>query len=157
MKLQDRQKTDKKYYDRGTHVHRSLKPREGVRVWNPQREVWKPAVVEQASSEPRSYVVRTEDGSRLCRNRQDIRVSPEVKIVPEPEPTIVHSDHYDPSPQHVVETPQVSNQYEPQVSDTVEPKSIIKAKPVESQSVVEPRRSKRVRFTPSKYNDYVVK
>ncbi len=149
-RLQERQRTDAKYYNRGTYGHRALHSGEGVRVWNSNEELWKPAIVEKEAKEPRSYIVRTEDGSRYRRNRQDIRVSPEVGSLPEPEFVIDHSDQSEPIP-----NPRVSHQSERIVAGTGKPKSIVRSG-AEPQSIVEPRRSKRVRFAPSKYNEYVM-
>jgi hypothetical protein len=82
-KLNDKQVLQKMYYDRGTKELSPLKPGEGVRVWNPDKKIWKPAIVETTVDKPRSYIVVTKEGSKLRRNRQDIKRSPEVSFTPQ--------------------------------------------------------------------------
>ena len=47
-----------------------------IRVYNPELKSWQPGNVITPAKEPRSYVVRTEKGSTLRRNRSQLRETP---------------------------------------------------------------------------------
>ena len=83
QKLNEKQAVQKKYYDRGTRSLSPLKPGDTVRVWNPEKKKWNPAIVESLTNKPRSYIVVTQEGSKLRRNRQDILKSDEVSFNPD--------------------------------------------------------------------------
>ena len=77
-RLQERQASQKFYYDQHTHVLPSLTPGEQVTVLNPRTLEWKPAVVtNKAEGTPRSYNVSTQNGKELRRNRSQIRQIPQ--------------------------------------------------------------------------------
>ncbi len=94
--LNQKQAVQKFYYDRGTKNLSSLNIGDGVRVWEPERKQWKPAIVETVCDKPRSYIVVTEQGSKLRRNRQDILKSEDVTFIPESQTEQFHTyDQYD--------------------------------------------------------------
>ena len=70
--MKDRQDR-KEYYDRNARDLRPLTQQESVLVQNPQTELWEKAAVEARCPEPRSYIVKTENGSTVRRNRRHIR------------------------------------------------------------------------------------
>ena len=77
-RLQERQASQKFYYDQHTHVLPRLTPGEQVTVQNPRTLEWRPAVVTNKAEEtPRSYNVSTEIGKELRRNRSHIRQIPQ--------------------------------------------------------------------------------
>jgi len=93
--LNKKQAVQKFYYDRGTKNLSSLKEGDKVRVWNPEKKQWKPAIVETVCDKPRSYIVVTEQGSKLRRNRQDILKSDEVTFIPDVQTEEFHTyDQY---------------------------------------------------------------
>jgi transposase InsO family protein len=83
-KLRSRQQVQKKYYDRGTRELPPLKPGDTVGVWNDMSKTWKTAQVIEKARAPRSYIVATEEGSRLRRNRQHTRTSAEDQVFSAP-------------------------------------------------------------------------
>ena len=99
QKLNEKQAIQKKYYDRGTRSLSPLKPGDTVRVWNPEKKKWNPAIVESLTNKPRSYIVVTQEGSKLRRNRQDILKSDEVSFNPDLVNDQIHmDDYYDQNP-----------------------------------------------------------
>ena len=70
-----------------------------MRVWNPERKKWNPVIVEYLTNKPRSYIVITQKGSKLRRNRQDILKSDEVNFNPDSVNNQIHvDDYYDQNP-----------------------------------------------------------
>ena len=72
------QKSKKKqavYYNKHSKNLKELCDGERVRVLKENK--WKPAIVEAKTRHPRSYVVKTEDGKALRRNRSHIRINDE--------------------------------------------------------------------------------
>ena len=77
-RLQERQASQKFYYDQHTHVLPSLTPGERVTVQNPRTLEWKPAVItNKPERAQRSYNVSTEHGKELRGNRSKIRQIPQ--------------------------------------------------------------------------------
>ena len=66
-------KQQKLYYDKHAKDLTTLQPGQTIRVQIGKQ--WKPAVVTSASSEPRSYNVKTPDGRNYRRNRRHIMSS----------------------------------------------------------------------------------
>ena len=69
-KLLSRQTQQKYYYDKDAKQLPSLKPKDVVRF--KYKAFWKPAVVIDTHSAPRSYIIRTADGTILRRNRRHL-------------------------------------------------------------------------------------
>ena len=59
------------YYDQHAKCQKQLK--EGQDVYVYQNEKWKEAVVEKKCAEPRSYIIKTQDGKIYRRNRNRLR------------------------------------------------------------------------------------
>ena len=70
-KLLSRQAQQKYYYDKDAKRLPPLKPKDVVRFI--YKAFWKPAVVIDIHSAPRSYIIRTADGTILRRNRRHLR------------------------------------------------------------------------------------
>ena len=70
-KLLSRQTQQKYYYDKDAKQLPALKPKDVVRF--KYKAFWKPAVVIDTHSAPRSYIIRTADGTILRRNRRHLR------------------------------------------------------------------------------------
>ena len=70
-KLLSRQTQQKYYYDKDAKQLPALKPKDVVRF--KYKAFWKPAVVIDTHSAPRSYIIRTADGTILRRNRCHLR------------------------------------------------------------------------------------
>lgn len=68
--LTEKQCTQKYYYDRGAKPLSQLAPGEQIRVRNENK--WEPGTVESKAGTPRSYVVQTERGQKLRRNRRHL-------------------------------------------------------------------------------------
>ena len=76
--LDRRQSTMKSNYDR--HAGESLPPLhkgQNVRILDKASKTWIPGEVTGHSGEPRSYNVRTNQGSNIRRNRGDLREAPQ--------------------------------------------------------------------------------
>ena len=76
QRLNYNQIKQKEYYDRGTNILKQLGQGEGVRVWKEGQ--WRPGIIQRRAAQPRSYIVQTEKGSMLRRDREGIKGSPEV-------------------------------------------------------------------------------
>ena len=98
VKLQERQKS---YYDRTAKSLSQLLPGESVRYKSTPSSTWKPAVVDRRHSTPRSYVIHTDYGTQLRRNRRHLQKTsepphvldseeeiPEPKLEPIPSPQV---------------------------------------------------------------------
>ena len=68
--LNERQHIQKYYYDRGAKSLPQLNPGDQIRVRNENK--WEPGTVEQRADTPRSYVIQTEKGQKLRRNRRHL-------------------------------------------------------------------------------------
>ena len=72
--LQSRQDIQRKQHDsRSTRELRKLNQGEQVTMFQPRTKTCTPAEVKEETSEPRSYIIRTTDGSQLRRNRVQLK------------------------------------------------------------------------------------
>ena len=69
--LKHRQTTQKNYYDKTTKNLPILKPNDTV--WYQSKQSWEPAVVLNHHPVPRSYNIRTAEGTTLRRNRRHLK------------------------------------------------------------------------------------
>ena len=76
-KLHKRQKQQKYYYDKTAKQLPPLKPNDVVRFKH--KSYWKPAVVMGIHSSPRSYTIRTTDGTFIRRNRRHLKKTDEQR------------------------------------------------------------------------------
>ena len=76
--LQQRRGKQKIYYDRHAKDLQPLQPGQQARIQDHQTGQWVPATVTQKSDQPRSYIVTTNTGQRLRRNRIHFRDIPQV-------------------------------------------------------------------------------
>jgi hypothetical protein len=67
--------TQKKYYNKGAHPLPELKTGDAVRIQLAKGDKWKPGCVSSTCSQPRSYLVRTDDGAVYRRNRRFLRLT----------------------------------------------------------------------------------
>ena len=73
-KLQNQQDQQKAPYDKSSKSLPRLPPQSHVRLFDPVNKVWQPGIIQSAASTtPRSYMVETEKGSVLRRNRKHLR------------------------------------------------------------------------------------
>ena len=85
--LRRRQNYQAKYYNRGARQRKDFKEGESVRVKvEPKAKEWVPAVVSEKYSTPRSYIVTTDRGPTLRRNRSMMNKTPETVVVNPPYP-----------------------------------------------------------------------
>jgi hypothetical protein len=70
VKLQHRQDQQKILYDKSSKSLPTLPARSPVRFFDHGSKVWQPGTIQGVASTPRSYVVETERGSFLRRNRK---------------------------------------------------------------------------------------
>ena len=70
-KLKHRQTTQKKHYDKTVKILPTLQPNDTVRYQGKQS--WEPAVVLDRHSAPRSYNIKTAEGTVLRRNRRHLK------------------------------------------------------------------------------------
>ena len=73
-KLQVRQDKQKEQYDKTAKQPLCpLFPEDRVRILNPPSNIWEPGIVQHIADTPRSYLVATEKGGVLRRNRRHLR------------------------------------------------------------------------------------
>ena len=73
-KLQVRQDKQKEQYDKTARQPLCpLFPEDRVRIFNPSSNIWEPGIVQHVADTPRSYLVATEKGGVLRRNRRHLR------------------------------------------------------------------------------------
>ena len=72
-KLQIKQSTQKKYYNKSSKPLAALAERESIRIQ--QQGKWEPSVVLSKAETPRSYNVMTRNGAEYRRNRRHLRKS----------------------------------------------------------------------------------
>ena len=75
--LQNRQNSQKMYFDRRSKDLPPLIPGQDVRIQNSQSGQWEKAKVLSKCEEPRSYLVSTPEGQTYRRNRVHLRESPQ--------------------------------------------------------------------------------
>lgn len=142
-KTKAKQNYQRHYYDKGSKPLPNLEKGDVVRIQ--QRGLWKPAIVENSAQTPRSYNVRTSDGSVYRRNRRYIMKTSEKPFVPQNnfpdmnKPTISGNDH---STTEVVKDIQPNN-------STVKPESVTQDREIRTTT------SGRVVKRPVKFDDYV--
>ena len=72
--LQNRQDMQRKQYDsKSTRRLRKLNQGEQVTMFQPRTKTWTPVEVKEETGEPRSYIIKTPDGSELRRNRVQLK------------------------------------------------------------------------------------
>ncbi|XP_073821136.1 uncharacterized protein [Musca autumnalis] len=71
QKLEKKQATSQRYYNR--HAIYKSNFTEGEKVWYHEKNGWVEAVINEALSSPRSYIIQTDDGTTLRRNSRWIR------------------------------------------------------------------------------------
>lgn len=81
--LKDKQHTQKHYYDRTARPLSSLNPGDEIRVRH--ENTWNPGIVESKADTPRSYVIRTDKGQKLRRNRRHLLKTTENRTTDQPE------------------------------------------------------------------------
>ena len=87
-KLQSRQQNQKKFYDRNAKSLPPLKINDSVRVRDGR--TWVPAKVIDKHTAPRSYIVLTENGMKLRRNRAHLLATKEDIQVPANDNAPIH-------------------------------------------------------------------
>ena len=70
----------KRHYDRNARELKPLKEGEQCRVQLQPQGLWKPAIVTEHHTAPRSYIVKTEDGAEYRRNRKLLRATQETRV-----------------------------------------------------------------------------
>ena len=89
--LQNRQDMQRKQYDsKSTRELRKLNQGEQVNMLQHRTKTWTPVEVKEETGEPRSYIIKTTDGSELRRNR--VQLKP-VNKIPPPRKEQVASNH----------------------------------------------------------------
>ena len=83
------QENQVKYYNQHTKPLKVLHGGETIRMLNEKK--WKPATVVQHSNEPRSYIVKNEDGDIYRRNRQHLLKTDDDTEQEEEKPTQIQS------------------------------------------------------------------
>ncbi|KAK7107442.1 hypothetical protein V1264_015374 [Littorina saxatilis] len=82
----EKQTKMKQYYDRSSRPLPPVKPGDAVHVQLKKGNDWQPATVTACSSQPRSFVVQTSNGSTYRRNRWFLKKSRLPSPPPTPEP-----------------------------------------------------------------------
>ena len=85
LKLKENKQTQKRYYDIGSRSLPPIQKREKARVQIQGK--WEPVVVINDAKTPRSYIVRTESGKILRRNRKHLMKLQEQELEVEDVPT----------------------------------------------------------------------
>lgn len=144
MKL--RKRKQKFFYDR--HSGKELRPFDnGEKVVMQKGNTWLPAEVAEKHHNPRSYIVRTDNGKKYRRNRKHLRPTKSQWSNPETEESFRNAE----PPQLVEIEPRASTDNPPNDQD-----HDIQGNDVETHINTEKTsRYGRVIKTPQKYNDYV--
>ena len=145
--LDRRQSTVKSNYDR--HAGESIPPLDkgqNVMVLDKASRTWIPGEVTGHSGEPRSYNVRTNQGSNIRRNRGDLREAPQPDYADTGNrPGVTNQTHPRPAP---LETPSaICSEHGPTIDHEAEP-------PSQSGQETIRTRSGRVIRAPARYNEY---
>ena len=149
----------KEHYERGCREQTELLPGMKVLLRDPDERIWRPACVEEKCDEPRSYIVKTQNGTRLRRNRKNLKeISSEASRKFQFEPNVNIPDMSDePQIPHDIreEAPKsVENNVQPTTQSTTQPsasrqrKSVRFAENINNTS--EPRRSARNKSKPER-------
>ncbi len=78
QKLQERQESQKHYYDRNAKDLPPLSIKQPILIQDPHNGKWERGTVEETCKEPRSYKVETPNGNILRRNRRHLRETTET-------------------------------------------------------------------------------
>ena len=88
--LQHRQDVQKQLHDgKSTRELQKLVPGQPVSVFQPKTKTWTPATLKEQMNQPRSYIVQTNSGSELRRNR--IQLKPSDQVAPSLEGQLLSS------------------------------------------------------------------
>ena len=96
LQLQKRQEMQRQNYAQNRRELDGLSPGQLVAVYNPSSKTWTAAEVKEKLDEPRSYTVKTSNGSELRRNR--IHIKP-IPTIPEKQPAQEYIQPQPPVPQ----------------------------------------------------------
>lgn len=96
--LRNKQKISKDYYDKHSKHLQDFKRGENVRV-QIEDKLWKPAIIQEKHTNPRSYTVETPEGQKYRRNRKFIRNTNEefTPTIDDHDDTLPISDNIKPS------------------------------------------------------------
>ena len=149
QQLTNQQSKQAAYYNRNSKAHNGFERGESVRVKVDTGREWTPAVIDNEHCTPRSYILTTEKGQTIRRNKNAIRSSHEAVKVNPPYPDISNS-------LQATELPGSNEQRTP-VEDTprdinshMQPVSLIPCPRAEL------RRSKRTIKVPNWQKDYIM-
>ena len=145
--LDRRQSTMKSNCDR--HAGESLPPLhkgQNVRVLDRASKTWIPGEVTGHSGEPRSYNVRTNQGSNIRRNRGDLREAPQQDCADTGNrPGVTNQTHPRPAPLETLSA--IRPEHDPTIDREAE-------SPSQSGQETVRTRSGRVIRDPARYNEY---
>ena len=113
--LEQRKLEHKKYYDRTAKSLPSLHPNDPVRVL--QKGRWEPGVISDVEDSPRSYQVRTPDGSTYRRNRRHLLQFPKANENQQSVSTNVTTEQMEMSKQSPVKSCQENPELPPASDD----------------------------------------
>jgi len=95
--LQHRQDVQKQQHDgKSTRELQKLVPGQPVSVFQPKTKTWTPATLKEQMNQPRSYIVETNSGSELRRNR--IQLKPSGQVAPSLEGQLLSNQDNPPQP-----------------------------------------------------------
>lgn len=140
-KLSQAKAKQKEYYDRTARKLPSLTPNQPVFVQMGHRD-WTPGTVVQKLDTPRSYIVKTANGSELRRNRIHIRPNHTSNSPETEQMTPKASEDGDEETNKQTESPRKQTPTVPNISPT-------------STSTSTPKREKRIIKRPIRFQDYV--
>ncbi|XP_020910391.1 uncharacterized protein LOC110248230 [Exaiptasia diaphana] len=101
LQLQKRQEIQRQNYAQNRRELGGLSTGQPVAVYNPSSKTWTTAEVKEKLDEPRSYTVKTSNGSELRRNR--IHIKP-IPTIPEKQPAQEYIQPQPPVSQTTVDT-----------------------------------------------------
>jgi hypothetical protein len=172
--LQERQRKQESYYNRGTKPLPDIAPGDTVRIRQPDN-TWRPAIVKEKYWTPRSNVVQTSDGQTYRRNRQHLMKTNEPPMQFHTDTEDINLEPYiqaGPSVPASIATPVRAEssqtpirQQSPAVSVPNTPMQTPMPNTPQSARVVQPnspavtrsRTSGRMVRPPPRFNDYVLK
>jgi hypothetical protein len=92
----EQQQQQKKYFNNTSNPLLPLKKGDTVRFRKDPESPWQPAVVKAQHDTPRSYIIKTSNGSQYCRNRVHLRKTQEKP----PDSSYVDQEHIIPERAH---------------------------------------------------------
>ena len=104
------EKKQKHYFDKRSRIQRPLEINEPVRIYDNGNFSKHGTVIQEDDQTPRSYIVRSDEGAILRRNRSHLKPVPPLEIERESRGTQPTDVHLPPQPQVIIDFPSALSQ-----------------------------------------------